>query len=66
VEALHLALAPTATDSQSTGITIIDESERLIALSELVCQQYEQVAKALENPIGRPVIRQMGGKKMLG
>lgn len=63
VEAVHLA--PTGTASQSTGIIIINESEKLIALSELVYQKYEGLAKALKNPIGRLIVRRNAGKKRL-
>ena len=61
VEAVNLA--PTGTGSRSTGIIIIDDIEKLKALSELVYQQYEGLAKALKNPIGRIVVRQKAGKK---
>ena len=63
VEAIHLA--PTGTGSRTTGVIIIDESEKLKALSELVYQQYERLDKALKNPIGRFIVRQKAGKKSL-
>jgi formate hydrogenlyase subunit 6/NADH:ubiquinone oxidoreductase subunit I len=64
MEAVHLA--PTGTGSQSTGIIIINESESLISLSELVYQQYERLSKVLKNPIGRLIVKQRAGRKGLG
>jgi len=61
VEAVHLA--PTGTGSLTTGIIIIDETERLRELSELVYQQYERLTKALTNPMSRLIVRQKIGKK---
>ncbi len=63
VEAVHLA--PTGTGSRTTGVIIIDESEKLKTLSELVYQKYEGLAKALKNPIGRLIVRRNAGKKRL-
>jgi nitroreductase/NAD-dependent dihydropyrimidine dehydrogenase PreA subunit len=63
VEAVHLA--PTGTGSRTTGVIIIDESEKLKKLSELVYQKYEGLAKALKNPIGRLIVRRNAGKKRL-
>ena len=64
VEAVHLA--PTGTGSRTTGVIIIDESEKLRALSELVYHQYEILTKALKAfLIGRIIVRQRAGKKGL-
>ncbi|MFC2060081.1 nitroreductase family protein [Chloroflexota bacterium] len=63
VEAVHLA--PTGTGRRTTGVIIIDESEKLRELSELVYQQYERLTKALENPIGRLIVKRNAGEKML-
>ena len=63
VEAVHLA--PTGTGSRTTGIIIIDTSDKLMALSDIVYQQYERLEKALGNSIGRLVVRQRAGKKGL-
>ncbi len=58
-------LAPTGTGSRTTGVIIIDESEKLRALSELVYQQYERLAKVLKNSVGRLIVRRNAGKKGL-
>lgn len=64
VESVHLA--PTGTGSRTTGVIIIDEMDKLKAISELVYQQYERLTKALRNPIGRILVRQKAGRKRLG
>ncbi|MFC1904374.1 nitroreductase family protein [Chloroflexota bacterium] len=63
VESVHLA--PTGTGSRTTGVIIINEREKLKAISELVYQQYERLMKVLRNPIGRILVRQRAGRKQL-
>lgn len=58
-------LAPTGTSSRTTGVIIIDGSEKLKEFSELVYQQYERLDNALKNPVGRFIVRQKAGKKKL-
>ena len=64
VEAVHLA--PTGTSSRTTGIIIIDESEKIKALSELTYKQYEPAHKIIIKSSRSPYSKTKGGKERLG
>ncbi|MBW1804597.1 MAG: nitroreductase family protein [Deltaproteobacteria bacterium] len=56
--------APTGTASQSTGVLVIDKSESLEVLSKMLHQLYQDLNKALNNPIARFVIKRRVGDKL--
>lgn len=62
IEAAHRA--PTGTSRRSTGVIIIDKPEILNTLSGMAFSLYENLAKAMTNPIGRFFIRRNAGKRM--
>jgi nitroreductase len=63
IEAAHLA--PTGNAGRSVGAIIIDRPEKLEQLSELTCQLYAKLDKALRNPIARLFVRRKVGKSRL-
>lgn len=56
--------APTGTGSQSTGVLIIDKPDSLEALSKIVHESYQDLAKALKNPIARFMIKRQIGYRL--
>lgn len=57
VEAAHRA--PTASNGQEVGFTWVTDPERLKRLIELTIDTFDGVARKLENPILRPVLRRI-------
>lgn len=64
LEAAHLA--PTGTGARSTGVIVIDNPETLAFLSERIYTLYDNLERALTNPIARFIIRLRKGKNTLG
>lgn len=63
LEAAHAS--PTGAGRMSTGVTVIDNPETLVKLSELLYEAYEKLEKALKNPIARFIIKRKRGKQTL-
>jgi nitroreductase/NAD-dependent dihydropyrimidine dehydrogenase PreA subunit len=61
IEAVRLA--PTGTGGSSTGVIIIDQPEKLKAVSKQIHKVYEALDKALSNPIGRFMVRRRAGEQ---
>lgn len=64
LEAAHRA--PTGTSRRSTGVIVIDRKDKLHRISELIHSLYENLDKALRNPIGRFFVRRKTGARTLG
>jgi len=56
--------APTGSGSQSTGVLVIDKPESLDVLSKIIHESYQDLAKALKNPIARFMIRRRIGNRL--
>ncbi len=63
IDAVHSS--PTGTGRMLTGITIIDNFEKIKKLSELLYDAYEKLGKTLRNPVARLMIRKKKGKNKL-
>lgn len=57
--------SPTGTGEMTTGVIVLDDKETLAALSELVFRMYEELEKALANPVTRFFIRRQAGEKSM-
>lgn len=55
VQAAHLA--PTASNSQSVSFTLITDPDKLRAVSQFTIDTFAGVARKLENPILKPIIK---------
>jgi nitroreductase/NAD-dependent dihydropyrimidine dehydrogenase PreA subunit len=64
LEAAHRA--PTGTSRRSTGVIAIDHKDNLRRLSEMIFRLYEDLDKALRNPIGRFFVRLKAGARTVG
>jgi len=58
-------LAPTGTSRPTTGIIAIDDPRVLDRVSELAYGVYEGLDKALDNPIGRFIVRRRVGRQVV-
>jgi ferredoxin len=56
--------APTGTGRQSTGVIVLDKPESLDALSKMLHELYQDLEKALKNPIARFVIKRRVGYRV--
>ena len=56
-------LAPTATGQPTTGVIMIDSPDKLCTFSQMAYELYEGLDKALNNPIGRFIIKRRGGTR---
>ena len=63
IDAVHCS--PTGSGKMTTGVTVIDNPELLGELSDLLYDAYEELGKALKNPIARFMIRKKRGKNKL-
>ena len=57
--------APTGTSRRTTGIIVVDRPEILKALSKPIYEMYDDLDKALKNPIARFFIKRKVGPKRL-
>ena len=57
--------SPTGTGRGTTGVIVIDDKKTLAALSEHIYKMYEDLEKALSNPVARFFIKRQGGEKTL-
>jgi nitroreductase/NAD-dependent dihydropyrimidine dehydrogenase PreA subunit len=63
IEAAHAS--PTGTGRSTTGVIVIDNPETLSAFSEIIYKLYEDLEKALKNPVGRFIIKHRIGQQTL-
>ena len=57
--------SPTGTGEMTTGIVVLDDKKTLAALSEHLYKMYEDLEKALANPVARFFIKRQVGEKSL-
>ena len=57
--------SPTGTGKGTTGVIVLDDKKTLAALSEHVYKMYEDLEKALANPVVRFFIRRQAGEKSI-
>jgi len=57
--------SPTGTGKMTTGVIVVDEKKTLADLSELVYKMYEDLEKALANPVARFFIKRQAGEKSM-
>lgn len=57
--------SPTGTGEMTTGVIVIDDTRVLESLSEHIYKMYEDLEKALANPVARFFIKRQGGEKSL-
>ncbi|MEW5724607.1 MAG: nitroreductase family protein [Thermodesulfobacteriota bacterium] len=57
-------LSPTGTGRPATGVLVINRAEKLEALSGLLYSFYENLERALANPVGRFIVKRRAGARM--
>lgn len=57
--------SPTGTGEMTTGVIVLENKQTLAVLSELVFKMYEELERALSNPVARFFIRRQGGENSI-